>query len=256
MIPIGALVVSASSILKTERRFTIMLLNFFGRGSGFSDEHTSAYFFTRYEDMVIIDCPVSTFQKLRYMDTDNYKKFYILITHTHGDHVGGLGLFIQYAFFVLKKSVSIIAPSDEVANDIIKFLEIQGVNYAEGYELVSVKELKKIDWYKKSILTEHSPELRGKCFGYNLEIDGKNVIYTGDTCTLEPFTPYLNEGSVLYVDTSVYYGRIHLKLEDVLEDFIALTKKDIKVYLMHLDDVLSAEKIIGDISGIEIVSIN
>ncbi len=231
-----------------------MLLKFFGIGSGFSDEHTSAYFFTKDKEMVIIDCPVSTFQKLKNMDICNYKKLYVLITHTHGDHIGGLSLFIQYAFFIFKKPVYIIAPSDEVAKDIIKLLEIQGVEYREGYELLDKDQLKKIDWYRNSILTEHAPELEGKCFGYNLEIDGKNVIYTGDTCTLEPFMPYLKEGSVLYVDTSVYYGRIHLKLEDILEDFISLTKRNIKIYLMHLDDVLAAEKIISDISKIEIVA--
>lgn len=30
-----------------------MVLNFFGRGSGFADEHTSAYFSTENKEMVI-----------------------------------------------------------------------------------------------------------------------------------------------------------------------------------------------------------
>ena len=72
-----------------------MELRFFGRGFGFSDEHTSAYFTTENQEIVIIDCPVSTYNKLKHMDLLNYEELYIFITHTHGDHIGGLGLIIQ-----------------------------------------------------------------------------------------------------------------------------------------------------------------
>ena len=41
-----------------------MELKFFGRGSGFSEDHTSAYFITTNNELVIIDCPVSTLNKL------------------------------------------------------------------------------------------------------------------------------------------------------------------------------------------------
>lgn len=231
-----------------------MALKFFGRGSGFADEHTSAYFTTENKEMVIIDCPVSTFQKLKHSDLMNYEKFYILVTHTHGDHIGGLGLFVQYAFFTLKKPVTIIAPSAKVADDILTLLTIEG-NEPSWYELVTVEKFKETNWFGESILTKHSPQLENKCFGYHLIVDGKNIVYTSDTSTLVPFMPYLTEGSILYVDTSVYYGMIHLKLEDALDDFIALNKRDIKVYLMHLDDVTAAEKIVADYPDIEVVTL-
>jgi len=231
-----------------------MVLKFFGRGSGFADEHTSAYFTTNKE-MVIIDCPVSTFQKLKHIDLKDYEKFYILITHTHGDHIGGLGLFVQYAYFVLKKPVIVVAPSVDVANDIATVLKIEG-NDSSWYKLVTVADVEKNKWFGHCVLTKHTPELENKCFGYHLIIGDTNVVYTGDTSTLEPFLPFLTEWSELYVDTSVYYGRIHLKLEDALDDFIALThQKAIKVYLMHLDDACAAEKIVADIPNIEVVTL-
>ena len=229
-----------------------MALKFFGRGSGFSDEHTSAYFTTVDKEMVIIDCPVSTFQKLKHIDLSSYKKFYLLITHTHGDHIGGLGLFVQYTFFTLKKPVTIVAPSKSVANDISALLTIED-NEPSWYELITVSALTDKEWFCDCVLTKHSPQLENKCFGYHLIIDDTNVIYTGDTSTLQPFLHYLTDGSVLYVDTSIYYGMIHLKLEDALNDFISFTKRGIKVYLMHLDDVSEAQRIVADYPNIEVV---
>ena len=231
-----------------------MALKFFGRGSGFADEHTSAYFSTANKELVIIDCPVSTFQKSKHIDLTDYEKFYILVTHTHGDHVGGLGLFVQYAFFTLKKPVTIVAPSTEVADNILTLLTIEG-NDSSWYKLVTVEKFKDKKWFKECILTKHSPQLENKCFGYHLIVDGKNIVYTGDTSTLVPFMPYLTSGSILYVDTSVYYGMIHLKLEDALNDFLTLNTNGIKVYLMHLDDVAAAEKIVADYPDINVVTI-
>ena len=229
-----------------------MALKFFGRGSGFADEHTSAYFSAENKEMVIIDCPVSTFQKLKHMDLSEYKKFCVLITHTHGDHIGGLGLFVQYAFFTLKKPVVVVAPSTSVIKDIATVLTIEG-NELSWCKLVTVADIVGREWFCDFILTKHSPQLENKCFGYHLIVDDTNIIYTGDTSTLEPFLPYLTEGSVLYVDTSVYYGMIHLKLEDALNDFIKLNNKGVKVYLMHLDDAAAAEKIVADYPDINVV---
>ena len=99
-----------------------MKLKFLGRGSGFSDiteGHTSAFFETTdNNDLVVIDLPMSSFYKLKNFDLSKYNNIYVLITHTHGDHISGLGLFAQLTFFVFKKKIKIIAPSDAVRTDI------------------------------------------------------------------------------------------------------------------------------------------
>ena len=232
-----------------------MALKFFGRCSGFGKGHTSAYFFTENQEIVIIDCPASNLQKLKHIELRDYEKIYVLVTHTHGDHIGGLGLFVQYAFFVLKKVVTIVAPSKEVANDILTVMTIEG-NESSWYSLITVENVKRKEWFGDCILTKHSPQLNNKCFGYNLVVNDVNIVYTGDTSTLIPFLPYLVDKSILYVDTSVYYGMIHLKLEDMLEELLMLNKKGVKVYLMHLDDVSAAEKIIEDYPDINVVTLD
>lgn len=231
-----------------------MVLNFLGRDSGFGNDHTSAFFFTESNDIVVIDCPISTFQKLRKTDLSGHEQIYVMITHTHGDHIGGLGLFVQHVFFNLHKTVTIVAPSTEVASDIQTVLTIEG-NEAEWYQLITANMLAEENWFVSCVRTEHSPQLKGKCFGYVFVIYGKAVIYTGDTSTLEPFEPYFELCNELYVDTSVHYGMIHLKLEDALADFIRLSQKGTEVFLMHLDDAVAAEEIVNGFSGIEVVAV-
>lgn len=233
-----------------------MPLKFLGRGSGFADEHTSAYFCTSNKEMVIIDCPVSAFQKLKHLNLSDYEKIYVLITHTHGDHVGGLGLFAQYAFFVLKKPITIVAPSIDVAVNIKTLLWVEG-NEDSWYNFITVDTLK-TDWFCRAILTEHSPQLKGKCFGYQLIVDGKNIIYSGDTSTIMPFVNYLTSDSIFYIDISVEYGTIHVNIKDTLKFFLMLNKKNIKVYLMHLDDddIDDIEKLIADYPNINVVELD
>ena len=234
-----------------------MLLKFLGNETGFGKNHTSAYFVTEENDIVIIDCPVSAFHKLKEMGVSRYNTIYVLITHTHGDHVGGLGLFVQYAYFVLQKEVVIVAPSKTVKEDIETLLMIEG-NECLWYHLTTADKIaKEKNWLVTSILTEHSPQLSGKCFGYQLLVEDKNVVYTGDTSTLTHYYPYLSKRTELYLDVSVHYGQIHIVLnEELIHEFIPLIQKNIKIYLMHLDSIKEAEKIVEEVPNVNVILLN
>jgi len=223
-------------------KVNIMLL-FAGRGSAFADAHNSA-FFIKNQELVLLDCPANAFQKYKTLDFRHIRQIYILITHTHGDHAGGVGSMIQYAWFILNKlPVTVIAPSERVRKDLhVLLTRIEGCD-KRWFTLTTAEQIQK-NWLKEPIPTEHVKLLDGKCFGYSLHLDGKNIIYTGDTATLKPFLPYLEKGSILYTEASYYRSDVHLHLPEILPDLLALTEKGISVHLMHLDNEKEILKLI------------
>ncbi|MBE6864453.1 MAG: MBL fold metallo-hydrolase [Ruminococcus flavefaciens] len=224
------------------------LLLFLGRGSAFADEHNSA-FFVEDNELVLIDCPATSYQKVKKMNWERYDNIYILITHTHGDHSGGVGTMLQYVWFAsyLKKKVTIVAPSAEVRDDLLLLLmRIEGCEQ-EWFDIITADELNK-KWFVAAVPTIHVKPLDGRCFGYHLNIHGNNVVYTGDTATLEPFKPLLKRGSFLYTEAAYYKSAVHLHLKEMLPEFIKLSDSGVHVYLMHLDVEEEIKKLIADTS--------
>lgn len=210
------------------------MLSFLGRGSAFTDEHNSAYFIAG-KDMVLLDCSMTSFIKLKKKDLSSIEHIYILVTHTHGDHVSGIGMLIDQMYFTARIPVTVVAPSAELKEDLRFLIErLEGVS-SDWYELTEGADLE-TEWFVEPVATSHTEELSGRCFGYCLNVDGKRVVYTGDTNTLEPFEKYLEEGTYLYMETSAYKSRVHLFCEDVKDRVRGYVSRGVKVYLMHLDD--------------------
>lgn len=230
-----------------------MELTFLGRETGLAVNHISAYFVTDNNELVVIDCSVSAFQKLKQLRLKDYTHIYVHITHTHSDHVGGLSLFVQYMYFTLHRVITIIAPSYIVKQDIKKLLSIEGCA-DDWYVITDVEKCNK-NWINASILTDHTPQLHGKCFGYSLNINGKTIIYTGDTNTLEPFEIDILGCDEFYVDVAIIKSPAHLNLVEALEKFLEFAAHGTKVYLMHLDNIPMAEEIVSELDGIQLVHV-
>lgn len=218
------------------------MLKFLGRGSAFADEHNCA-FFTQDQDFVLLDCPATAFQKVKKMHLDSFRRICILVTHTHGDHIGGIGMLLQYVWFVLHRKIMIIAPSDAVKSDLLLLLlRIEGCE-PEWFEICTAEEFH-AEWLVSAIPTTHARTLEDKCFGWHLKIRDRDVIYTGDTATLAPFLPLLHPGSVFYTEISYYKSDVHLHMDHILPDLVALSRNGVTIYLMHLDDETKISEII------------
>lgn len=76
-----------------------------------------------------------------------------------------------------------------------------------------------------------------------MNIGNKKILYTGDTCTIEPFLPYINDINELYIDVSKF-GGAHLKIDDILDILTEIKNKNIKIIPMHMDDKAYIENLI------------
>lgn len=223
------------------------MLKFLGRGSAFADEQNSAYFFAG-DELVLIDCPMSAFHKLRKMNL-SAKRLSVLVTHTHSDHIGGIPMLIHFAKYVMQTKVRVIVPSAELGDDLEYLIgRLDGCAHS-SYEIVTADAVQ-AKWLVRVVPVHHTLSLEGRCFGYVLRIAGNDAAYTGDTSELAPFLPYLHKGAYLYAEAANFDSGVHLQIDAVLPELKRLYAEGVHIYLMHLDDEAAiAEKIAG--TGIE-----
>lgn len=204
-------------------------LTFLGRDSGFGEKNNSAYIELN-DELILVDCGFTVFQEVKKnFDLSKYKNIKIIITHLHNDHAGSLSQIILYAYFVKNKKVTIISKCKRIK----EYLDITGTP-EDAYELNC-----NLDFVK----TEHTKYL--DAYGFMTNIEGKNIVYTGDTNTIEPFIPYLKNCDELYIDVS-RFGGAHIKIDDILELLKEVKSNGTEIYLMHIDDKEYIRKITND----------
>ena len=125
-------------------------------------------------------------------------------------------------WFIYNKKVTIYS----VCEKLQEYLDITGTT-REAYEIKGENE--NLEFIK----AEHVKEMDS--YGFRLKVLGKTIVYTGDTCSLLSFMPYIDGCDEFYVDVSKY-GGVHLKFEDVIEDLREIKSKNVDVYLMHIDN--------------------
>lgn len=198
------------------------VLKFLGSDSGFGANNNSAYIEEK-EKLTIIDCGFTVFTQIKKkFDLNKYKEINVIITHLHNDHAGSLSQLILYSYFIFNKKVNVIS----MCSKIKEYLDITGTP-EDAYTLYN--KFENVEF----IRTEHTRYLDS--YGFKLCVNGKKIVYTGDTNILEPFIKYTNDIDEFYVDVS-RYGGAHLKIDDVIEKLREIKKKNIKIYLMHIDD--------------------
>ena len=207
------------------------LLKFLGSDSGFGAHNNSAYIEER-DKLTIIDCGFTVFAQIKEkFDLNKYKEINVIVTHLHNDHAGSLSQLILYAYFIFNIKVNVIC----MCSKIKEYLDITGTP-EDAYTLYD--KFENVEFIK----TEHTKYLDS--YGFKLCLNGKKIVYTGDTNTLEPFMKYINDIDEFYVDVS-RYGGAHLKLEDIIDKLREIKKQNINIYLMHIDD---REYIAGEIN--------
>jgi len=216
-----------------------MNLNFIGIGGAFNTElGTNSAYIIENNKILFIDFGLDTFEKVvRHKLIEKVDEVYVLITHLHGDHVGGLPTFIQYAYICFNKVVRIINNSQTFTNELKTLLKITAVEET-NYEFININNLP-FSFNIKLRLTTHTPLL--ECYSVIfIEKEGK-TLYTSDSNDIE-YLKYANEDpSFLKIYTEVgEYAAVHT-------DYNQIKKLDSsKLILMHIESKELYEKVIED----------
>jgi len=226
----------------------LKMLNFIGIGSAFNTQlgNTSA-FIKEGNSLLLIDSGGTVFHKLQKLNLfDGLNKIYIVITHTHPDHVGSLGEIIFYSYYILGHKPTILFPNRELIKN---FLASIGVSH-EMYLLVSSSRASIIDENFGEVSIEflsvsHVDTIPS--YGFVIgQVEGVSY-YSGDSNSIKnEIITRLSNGEIdrLYQDTCGldYEGNNHMSLRK-LEETINPNLRN-KVYCMHLDKHINQKEIV------------
>lgn len=228
-----------------------MELNFLGRGSAFNVlEGSNSSYIIEGNSMLLIDCGETVYERLNmYNLLEGIDNVYVLVTHTHSDHIGSIGTLANYYFLSLNKKIHIILDyNSKIKDDIKTLLRIFGLE-EHMYHLETPDFLDgKFKSFKKMRYQEitHCPQLISYAIAFDTEKG--EIFYTGDTndiSVLKSLLERINEIDRIYIDTNTSSLPVHLNV-DLLARTVPVELRK-KVYCMHFnnDDCINRAKEYG-----------
>lgn len=182
------------------------------------------------ETLLLIDCCEEATTKLKDKNAfDDIKNVIVAITHTHFDHVAGLGTLIWFCNDLLQIKPKIVANSPSFETHLRKLLKLVGMP-EECFEFVSQSSVKIGDCKVEMQHTTHTPTL--ECFGVMLSDNDGKYYYTGDTNDFETVCALTCDDQIkkIYCETCFESHGAHieyLKLKQI---------KSNKLILMHFEN--------------------
>ena len=221
-------------------------LEFSGRGAMLypSEGNTSCIFKDTFNTF-IIDAGSDVATKLiadKTLDSDS--EFYFLNTHTHCDHIGSIGIMIQYLYYKKNKILNIIYDDNMLHLDkLLTILECMGIEKNQ-YRLIKSNTLtnkfSKFNDIKYKVSNHGDTPLDSSSIV--IESNNGDILYTGDiadTKVIENFINKSNNIDKIFVDVSLTKSPVHISLDDL--KFIKDELKS-KIWAMHINDKILEEK--------------
>lgn len=163
-----------------------MNIKFLGTGGAFDfDKGTAAAIVDVSGKKILIDCGYSTILKLAEKDVAKDID-YILVTHLHGDHIGSLPTFLQYAAHRLGGDIPpIIVPTESFQSELETFFASTYVT--KHVTFVPITEFSEIG----HIDTSGQHDIEVTSFAYYFTEDDHLIYYSGDISSADTAAEFL-----------------------------------------------------------------
>lgn len=220
-------------------------LEMLGFGSAFNSVeygNTSGYFESD-DSIYIIDCGSTVFNEILRRKLDLSKTINLIITHTHTDHIGSVGTFVEYSYFALGNKLDIFC-AKEIESSLITILLASGVTnemfniHSHHNNTLDIDENINITFYE----VNHVDTLKTFAIVLKEKENDRQLIYSGDINNYDDLKEmfismiYKNVSSI-YLDFSLNNSPVHENSLENLEQIIELFENS-NIYLMHLDNTI------------------
>ena len=216
---------------------------FLGTGDAFSagGRNQSAYLIQHPRVTLLLDCGATTLTSINRHNIPIEPVDGILLSHLHGDHIAGLPfIFLHYMYIEPRtRSLSILGP-EGMEGRIKQLYETMYPGEASAplpFEL-DFTEVRHQQKYSLDILRIEPFRTRHQdnppSYGYTLELDGRKIVYTGDTGWTDEL-PLRAEGADLFIcECSFYESQAagHLNYSEIKKRLAGCGYK--KMLLTHL----------------------
>ena len=202
--------------MKSTVRVTVL-----GSGDAFGSggRAHSAYLVEAPGVTFLVDCGPTVLQSLKKLGCDPAAIDFVLLSHLHGDHFGGVPfLLMEYRWEQPRtRPLSVYGPPDtgrrvralfaalyeKSAGEALSFpLEFPELPAGVAQAIGGVTVL--------SVLTPHAEEL--VCFAYRIEVAGRTILYSGDTAWNEALVTLAHGADLFLCECSTYETRLDIHL--------------------------------------------
>lgn len=211
---------------------------FLGYGAGYYPQlgPTAAYF-REGTGLYILECGTSVFERLVQAKAfDGVDQVTVFLSHVHADHVGSLGILLDYCYDILGIQPLLVHPEEDVR----ELLRRMGVS-PQAYRQEPAVEEPDIHGVRTTFFeVQHAPDLH--CYGYIVRTKDDCFSYSGDANDVpQVVLEGLQNGSIQrhYQDTSAQPSAYHCGLQRILERIPASLRS--QVYCVHLNCDITAQ---------------
>lgn len=180
----------------------------------------SAYLIEAPSCTFLLECGPSTLQGLKRMGHDTGRIDFVLLSHLHGDHFGGLPfLLLEYRYETPRtRPLEILGPPgterrsqklyealyERIASEESPF-DLRYREIAAGPDPVELLGVR-----IQPLVVPHARELT--CYGYRIDVAGRSILYSGDTAWTEELVSASRGVDLFLCECTTYESQLDIHI--------------------------------------------